>query len=201
MSRISSGTPRSERGVILFIALIVLVAMSLAGIALMRSVDTNVLIAGNLAFRQGATLAADRGVENAKGYLAANAAGATLFNDQPVPYYWANWQAGVDLIGIGSAADDYNWNQANNLGSDAGSNEVRYVIHRLCTTAGDPSGAGTSCVKASVAAGTGASASGTKGVVAYGTAALPGISSTYYRVTVRVTGPRNSVSYVQAVLN
>jgi hypothetical protein len=38
-------------------------------------------------------------------------------------------------------------------------------------------------------------------VVAYGTAALPGISSTYYRVTVRVTGPRNSVSYVQAVLN
>jgi type IV pilus assembly protein PilX len=40
---------RRERGAILFIALIVLVAMSLAGIALMRSVDTNVLIAGNLA--------------------------------------------------------------------------------------------------------------------------------------------------------
>ena len=43
---------RAQQGVILFIALIVLVAMSLAGIALMRSVDTNVLIAGNLAFRQ-----------------------------------------------------------------------------------------------------------------------------------------------------
>jgi hypothetical protein len=36
---------RRERGTILFVALIVLVAMSLAGIALMRSVDTNVLIA------------------------------------------------------------------------------------------------------------------------------------------------------------
>ena len=55
---------RAQRGVILFIALIVLVAMSLAGIALMRSVDTNVMIAGNLAFRQGATLAADRAFED-----------------------------------------------------------------------------------------------------------------------------------------
>jgi Tfp pilus assembly protein PilX len=201
MRRFAFHAPRAQRGVILFIALIVLVAMSLAGIALMRSVDTNVLIAGNLAFRQGATLAADRGVEDARAYLAANAGGNTLHNDQPVPYYWANWQAGVDLIGIGSAADDYNWSNANNLGADAGSNEVRYVIHRLCTTAGDPSGAGTSCVKAASGAGTSPSASGTKGVVAYGTAALPGISSTYYRVTVRATGPRNTISYVQAVLN
>jgi Tfp pilus assembly protein PilX len=201
MSRTASRAPRRERGVILFVSLIVLVAMSLAGIALMRSVDTNVLIAGNLAFRQGATLAADRGIEDAKTWLAANAGGTTLFNDQPVPYYWANWQEGVDLVGVGSAADDYNWNNANNLGLDAGSNEVRYVIHRLCTTAGDPSGAGTSCVKASVAAGAGASGAGTKGAVGYGTAALPGISNTYYRVTVRVTGPRNTVSYVQATLN
>jgi Tfp pilus assembly protein PilX len=201
MRRLAYRAPRRERGVILFISLIVLVAMSLAGIALMRSVDTNVMIAGNLAFRQGATFAADRGIEDAKTWLAANAGGTTLFNDQPVPYYWANWQSGVDLVGIGSAADDYNWNNANNLGLDAGSNEVRYVIHRLCTTAGDPSGAGTSCVKASVAAGAGSSGGGTRGVVGYGTAALPGISNTYYRVTVRVTGPRNTVSYVQATLN
>jgi Tfp pilus assembly protein PilX len=55
-----------QRGAILFIALIVLVAMTLAGIALMRSVDTNVLIAGNLAFRQGATAAGDYGVEDAR---------------------------------------------------------------------------------------------------------------------------------------
>lgn len=200
MSRISFGVPRNQRGVILFIALIVLVAMSLAGIALMRSVDTNVLIAGNLAFRQGATLAADRGVEDARTYLAANA-GGTLDSDQPVPYYWANWQQTVDLIGVGSAADDYNWGQANNLGADAGSNEVRYVIHRLCSQAGSITSAAVSCIKASSGAGVGASGAGTKGVVAYGTAALPGTSNTYYRVTVRVTGPRNTVSFVQAVLN
>ena len=41
---------RKQSGVVLFISLIILVAMSLAGIALIRSVDTSNLIAGNLAF-------------------------------------------------------------------------------------------------------------------------------------------------------
>ena len=38
-----------QSGVVLFIALIVLVAMTLAGIAIMRSVDTGVAISGNVA--------------------------------------------------------------------------------------------------------------------------------------------------------
>ena len=42
---------------------------------------------------------------------------------------------------------------------------------------------------------------GTKGVVTYGVQALPGISTIYYRVTIRVKGPRNTLSYVQAILN
>ena len=49
----------AQHGVVLLISLIVLVAMTLAGIAVMRSVDTNVLIAGNLAFRNAALSAAD----------------------------------------------------------------------------------------------------------------------------------------------
>ena len=48
-----------ERGTIIFIALIVLVAMSLAGIALMRSVDTANLIAGNLAFKNAIAFQGD----------------------------------------------------------------------------------------------------------------------------------------------
>ena len=46
----------------LLAALIVLVAMSLAGLALMRGVDTGTLIASNLAFKQSATAAGDLGV-------------------------------------------------------------------------------------------------------------------------------------------
>ena len=89
---------RSQRGTILFIALIVLVAMSLAGIALMRSVDTNVLIAANLAFRQGATAGGDWGVEDARAWISGNAA---ILNDDMPPgarFYLANWQQNLDLI-------------------------------------------------------------------------------------------------------
>ena len=80
----------AQRGVVLFISLIVLVAMTLAGIAVMRSVDTNVLIAGNLAFRNAALSAADAGIESARAWLSAQTAGS-LINDQ-VPGYFANWQ-------------------------------------------------------------------------------------------------------------
>jgi Tfp pilus assembly protein PilX len=196
----------AQRGVILFVALIILVAMSLAGIALMRSVDTNVLIAGNLAFRQGAMMAGDWGVESARTWLDTNKAGTTLNNDQPAVTsgtgYWANWQAAQDLYGrTASTVDDYNWNNAITVGTDSGGNEVRYVIHRLCSTAGDISSGSVSCVKGTSGGGATPASTGTKGTVSYGGAALPGVSMTYYRVTVRVTGPRSTVSYVQAILN
>ena len=55
----------AERGVVLFIALLVMVALSLAGIALIRSADTATIVAGNLAFKQAAAAAVDRSVEQA----------------------------------------------------------------------------------------------------------------------------------------
>ncbi|HEX2310450.1 MAG TPA: hypothetical protein VHH91_07010, partial [Vicinamibacterales bacterium] len=62
---------RRQRGAVLLIALIVLVAMSLAGVALVRGVDMTNLIAGNLAFKQGATLGGDWGAEQARAWLNA----------------------------------------------------------------------------------------------------------------------------------
>lgn len=201
-----SAAPSSQRGVILFVALIVLVAMSLAGIALMRSVDTNVLIAGNLAFRQSATMAGDWGIEAGRAWLNTNAAGNTLETDQPAVAngtgYWANWQLNADLYGgTSTTADDYNWTNSVAVGTDAGGNQVRYVIHRLCSLAGSTTSAAVDCVKVTGGGGAGAAATGTKGTTNYGSAALPSVSSTYYRVTVRIAGPRNTLSYVQAVLN
>jgi type IV pilus assembly protein PilX len=197
-------TPRKQQGVILFIALIVLVAMSLAGIALMRSVDTNVLVAGNLAFRQGATAAGDWGVEQARLYLRNTLTGnpAALDQDSAGNGYYASWQAGTDLYGrTATTSDDFNWNGNGVLvGTDAGGNEVRYVIQRLCQFAGAGTSAGANCIKTSTQ-GTGAvGGGGTMGVVSYGTMALPPPLTIYYRVTVRVAGPRNTMSYIQAVL-
>ena len=57
--------PRQQRGMVLLIALIVLVAMTLAAIGMMRSVDTTTVIAGNVAFKQTTLQSADQGISTA----------------------------------------------------------------------------------------------------------------------------------------
>lgn len=61
--------PAKQAGVVLFIALIALVVMSLAAVALIRSVDTNTLIAGNISYKQSALVSSDSGVETALSWL------------------------------------------------------------------------------------------------------------------------------------
>jgi len=182
---------RAQRGAVLFIALIVLVAMSLAGLALMRGVDTGTLIANNLAFKQSATMGADLGVETARTWLIANA-GATLQNDQPGVAggngYWSTSQDALDLI------NTYDWTTAVNVGTDAAGNQVSYVIQRLCDASGPTTSA--HCIKTS----TSTAATGTKGGASYGTYAISAPTDAFYRVTVRVAGPRNTVSFVQATM-
>jgi hypothetical protein len=61
-----SGTVRSrQRGIALFVALIGMVLLSLAGIALVRSVDTTSSVATNIAFRQASVGPVSNAIENA----------------------------------------------------------------------------------------------------------------------------------------
>ena len=81
----SSVVRRKQRGVSLIIAMIALVAMTLAGLALIRSVDTSNVISGNLAFRQASLHATDVGVE------AALAALGTIVTTSEGRRYCAMW--------------------------------------------------------------------------------------------------------------
>jgi type IV pilus assembly protein PilX len=65
------GRAMMQRGVVLFFTLIALVVMSLAAVALIRSVDTSNIIAGNLAFKQAGTSSGDAGIEAAIAWLSA----------------------------------------------------------------------------------------------------------------------------------
>ena len=201
MNRIARVPRRAQRGVILFVALIVLVAMSLTGIALIRSVDTNLLIAGNLAFRQGATAAADWGIEAARSYLKTTLAAnkAALDGDNPAAAYYATWQTGLDLVG--TTTSPFGWSGSSQLvGTDSAGNEVRYVLHRMCEASGATTAANANCVKASGSGGATGADGSTKATVSYSALALPSSTVVYYRVTVRVLGPRNTLSFVQAML-
>jgi hypothetical protein len=98
MPRATAGSPprRGQKGVVLFISLIVLVAMTLAGIAMFRQVGTGVIIAGNLAFRDNASSVSDMGLEAARSWLMAStslaleadqAPGCGDRADAPAPVY------------------------------------------------------------------------------------------------------------------
>ena len=195
-----SQPPRRERGAILFIALIVLVAMSLTGIAIIRSVDSSVMVAGNLAFRQVVTLAADRGVEQARNWLATTAADK-LFDDQPAGVsnregYWSTMQTSLDLTGTDPYKSDFAWTTANaiNLGADTNGNTVQYVIHRMCDSSGNP--ASVNCIRSTASSGSGSRG----GELKYGTKDIPSVAQVIYRITARVSGPRNTISYVQVMV-
>lgn len=187
----------TQRGVVLFIALIVLVAMTLAGIALMRNVDTGTVIASNLGFRQTALHVGDIGSESARTWLTSTS--VSLFNDSASDSYYATWQESIDLLGNDPAKTDFNWTSNGKIVSSTPTGySVRYVIHRLCQNTGDPTGSSANCVKATGAAST-ANAS-TKGAASYGTIGISVPTSALYRVTIRVDGPRNTTSYIQTTM-
>jgi type IV pilus assembly protein PilX len=194
VSRVTFAARQAQRGAILFIALIVLVAMSLAGLALMRGVDTGTLIASNLAFKQSATAAGDLGIEAGRNWLLSNG-GPSLYVDMPGNAYYSTFQTNVDLVGGDPTKTPFDWNTAASAGTDAAGNDVSYVIQRLCDLPGDP--ATVNCIRAAGASSTSAS---TKGAANYGGYAISAPTGAFYRITVRVKGPRNTVSLVQATV-
>lgn len=189
-----------QRGVVLFIALIALVAMSLAGIALMRSVGAGILLAGNLDFRRTATTLADLGVEYGRRWFQEQAAliGAPpagtvvlgLDNDRPAEGYYASW---TKFDPATATWDDTASKLIPAAETPSLAREVRYVIHRLCPAAG-PS-APTDCVTARSLLG-----NSTAIGINYGSGPLSAAGKIYYRVTARVLGSKGTVSFVQTVM-
>lgn len=192
--------PQRERGVMLLIALIVLVALTMAGIAMMRSVDTSTIVAGNIGFRQSAVNAADQGVQAGYGWVLAQIGGATLNNDNAANGYFSS-------VPAGEAPDWYtnpaSWASAvaiNGGAADAAGNTVSYVVHRLCPVPN--CGADASCGGVTNVCGeslTTATLSG-EGMDQSAPNYFTSPPSVHYRVTVRAIGPRNSVAYIQTLL-
>lgn len=190
-----------QGGVVLFIALIALVVMSLAAAALIRSVDTNTLITGNLSFKQSALVSSDRGLETAIGWVNTQATAnlATLNADSVVNGYFATFDA-VDLDdrAVLKAAATWAANSALATGTnitagreDDTGNEIRYIVQRMCR---EPNVAPTT---QECQFGAGAEVNSTIGGKHDLKLNLVPAPSPVYRVTVRVAGPKNTVSYTQ----
>lgn len=203
---------RGQQGIVLVLALIVLAAMSLAAIGLMRGVLGSNRVAGNLAFQQAAVQAADVGVETAVAWLEQKTAETAQNNPAPAPATPANKLynniskgASEAYSYVATRADPgstQTWENfwqtlvtaevVNTLPADATGNTVAFVIHRLCADAGEPTA--SRCEAAPVLPTAVATSSKSS------TIKLKEASQVYYRITVRVQGPRNATSFIQAIV-
>lgn len=200
-----------QRGVVLFFTLIALLGMSLAAVALIRSVDTSTLIAGNLAFKQSATSSGDAGIEAALNWLATTEAGNTginVLNDVTHPFnntggastfvnvgYYSSTNPAVSLTdGTG-----IQWTNADSIlvGTDATGNTVRYIIQRMCRNA-NVAVMNANCLFSSALEDKNGQNIPLPQDVCQGDGCPVAGQTPQIRITARTTGPRNTVSYVQA---
>jgi len=197
-----------QQGVVLVIALIALMAISLAGVALMRSVDSSNVVSGNIAFNEAAIQMADIGAEQAyteiMGNLSSNpnscqfVAANCPVNSAGQPYFYPNVSALDVTTRLPSPVGGLNW--SNPLlqtlpGDTTASYSVHYLIERMCGSlitkvAGDD----TANLQ------TPATFAKCKAVPIYLTPVAPatagvqrvGFGKLFFRVTVEVTGPRDT---------
>ncbi len=184
---------RREDGIVLILVMIALVAMALAGVALVRASQANSMIAGNFAFREAALAATDTSVEVAFAQLDAI---ASVAPDTAFPsacssgscVYYPTRQA-TDVNGIPVSVGDWSGVPSTVVN---GSYTAQYVIDRLCTGALPVVDPASNCYTSNTSTG-----GGSKKVGDVSFAMAPQIS---YRITVRVSGPRNTKSFVQAIV-
>jgi len=211
-----------QKGFVLFMTLMVMVIMSIAGLALLRAVDSSTLVAGNIGYKQAAIISTDSAIKSATDWMALGAtvltadsstngyysasygviAGASGAN--PISYDWTGQSTPAD------AGDDVDWDGThssiptkakqvtfpNGTTTDASGNRAYYVVHRLCDSPAALSSApGVSCATSNSQV---AAIGSTAGAASYGQKALTSVSQVFYRVTVKVIGPKNTVSYAQA---
>jgi type IV pilus assembly protein PilX len=195
---------KEQSGVVLFVTLIALVVMSLAAAALIRSVDTNTLITGNLSFKQSAVVSSDRGLEAALAWVQVTAANAdkTLLNTPSAANGYFPTFDTLNLDDPTILKSDNTWanNSANAVGSGiaggieaVSQNRIRYITQRMCRSpaaAPDMETCQVGFSRPNV---------NSQGGLDYSNNEEPPVTapSPLYRVTVRVDGPKNTVAYTQ----
>jgi Tfp pilus assembly protein PilX len=195
-----------QRGIVVFVALIAVVILSLAAVGLMRSVHTNTIVVGNLAFRQAAQSMSSAAVEKAIYDMFPPTKTIADMKSHDLPRnYFATVQAGQDQYGVPAALQGGSLTSLPPLypagaqvirDKDVSGNDVHvatYVIERMCdddALGKDPTG--IDCEMIPPKQSNAKENQLKKGIP------LPRIP--YYRMTVRVDGPGNSVAFSQAML-
>lgn len=194
-----------QKGVVLVIALIALLAISLAGIALMRTVDTSNVVSGNIAFDEAAIQLSDVGAETAYneilGHLSGNSNGCQqVLANCPTnlagnSYFYPNVAAIDTSTKLPAPTGGLFWKDPQFVAMPGeaianASYSFKYIIERMCGSAitgvaGDDTA--SFLIPATFAK--------CRATPIYNTttgAPTGGTGKIFYRVTVQVSGPRNT---------
>lgn len=168
----------------------------MGAIALFRQIGAGLIIAGNLSFKQGATIAADRGIEEGRAWLKNPAQTEGVLSGSATGYFPAWCYTKTSTADCNTISTDFDpfsfdWSTAVKAVDDDGAgNSVRWVIHRLCQKSGLAASSGCITTPPIEACDDPSDPS----------PVCPKKSSVFYRITTQVSGPRNTVSYTQAIV-
>lgn len=201
-----SARPR-QRGVVLLFCLVILVILLAGGVAVMRSMDTSLAGAGNLAFKRDLLNQGELAVSQV---MTAFKAGGALDNatktsaSLPSANYSAielrtNARGIPDVLmkkGSSPSGADVNGNTFSPTGADINGGtsdvKVRYVIDRLCNSTGTFATLGKArCVY------TPSNTQVTGGSSQRAQDDLPAPVPAIYRLSIRVDGPRDTQVFMQ----
>ena len=182
-----------QQGMALLLVLVVLAITLLAGMGVLKAVQTGNSVAGNFSFRQVALQASDRAVSDALDEIANRVAGGAG-NTAVAHRYLAVIEGTVDALGVPSSIDWTGVSCSDEKGAliadctlDDGGFRVQYVVERRCSAS--PDLANIADIRARCEHEPSAAS------VSAATTALR------YRVLVRVRGPRGTDSWFEAVVS
>lgn len=215
---------RQQTGLVLFFALLALAVMSIAAVALIRSVDTNALLSGNMVFRQSASTTSNVALEGIAQNIANNITLTASLLHHPTQGYYANcsqFDTQPDALACdGSQLTNITWNDGNSSlapsqtdgndeirnGVDRLGNEIRYVVERMCNYSDAEINAGTApsdasrCMMASSPS-NGENCSHNISNIELFKRCIASSDSPLYRVTLRIAGPKNTVTFMQTFIS
>jgi len=184
---------RRERGVVLLICLIVLVILLAGGVAVVRSMNTTLSSAGNLAFKRDLV---NRGEQAAVKALELFSTGALSTigadYDDATQYNYSAMRLDTNDRGIPLALlkdELYKAKAANTIEQTGDFVKIRYLIDRLCNASGASSK--STCVYAPAA-------TDVRGGSVQEAGRPPPAKTLVYRLTVRVDGPRDTQVFLQS---
>lgn len=167
-----------SRGVTMLVVLLLMSVMLLGGLALARMTEIGVLATGNSSYREASLQASEVGVNTAYARV------RTITNEETNSgnWYWATMQA--QTAGLPTVT----WTAAPEI--TVGSYSVRYVVERMCNTAPV-----TATLRQCLVKQVPQPSSSRVGVEE-----LDPPNSRQFRITVRVTGPKDTETWVQSLV-